>query len=166
MLDRLAKILPPPRLHRHRYHGVFAPNAPLRPLVTERAHQDNALAAQNLPDQVLLPSPRPSRWAALLARIYEVLPLICPTCHSPLSFIAVLTDPEPIAQILTHIGEPTSPPRLHPARGPPQAELSFELGAPHADEVAHQLPPDDLDQTPDHDPSEPDPIPDDDFDQT
>jgi len=32
-LDRVAKILPPPRIHRHRYHGVFAPNAPLRPLV-------------------------------------------------------------------------------------------------------------------------------------
>jgi len=46
-LDRLAKLLPPPRIHRHRYHGVFAPNAPLRSLVTERAHQDNALAAQN-----------------------------------------------------------------------------------------------------------------------
>lgn len=42
-LNRLAKILPPPRLHRHRYHGVFAPNAPLRPLVTERAREDNAL---------------------------------------------------------------------------------------------------------------------------
>ena len=27
-LDRLAKILPPPRIHRHRYHGVFAPNGP------------------------------------------------------------------------------------------------------------------------------------------
>ena len=45
-LDRLATILPPPRLHRHRYHGVFAPNAPLRPLVTERAREDNALAAE------------------------------------------------------------------------------------------------------------------------
>ncbi len=30
-LDRLAKILPPPRIHRHRYHGVFAPNAPSYP---------------------------------------------------------------------------------------------------------------------------------------
>ena len=38
-LDRLANILPPPRIHRHRYHGVFAPNAPLRPLVTEQARQ-------------------------------------------------------------------------------------------------------------------------------
>jgi hypothetical protein len=30
-LDRLADLVPPPRKHRHRYHGVFAPNHPLRP---------------------------------------------------------------------------------------------------------------------------------------
>ena len=27
-LDRLAALIPPPRKHRHRYHGVFAPNHP------------------------------------------------------------------------------------------------------------------------------------------
>ena len=27
-LDRLAALIPPPRRHRHRYHGVFAPNHP------------------------------------------------------------------------------------------------------------------------------------------
>lgn len=30
----------------HRYHGVFAPNAPLRPLVTARALEDNALTPE------------------------------------------------------------------------------------------------------------------------
>ncbi len=55
-----------------------------------------------------------------------------------LTFIAVLTDPEPIAQIPTNIGEPSSPPSLHPARGPPQAEFAFELGAPNADQVAQE----------------------------
>jgi hypothetical protein len=34
LLDRPAQLIPPPRLHRHRYHGAFAPNSPLRPLVT------------------------------------------------------------------------------------------------------------------------------------
>ena len=89
-LDRLATILPPPRIHRHRYHGVFAPNAPLRPLVTARTQEDNALAAEVAgldalpPAAPEVPSPqpekanrkapdttlsRPSRWAALLARI-------------------------------------------------------------------------------------------------
>lgn len=36
-LDRLADLVPPPRRHRHRYHGVFAPNHKLRPAVTSLA---------------------------------------------------------------------------------------------------------------------------------
>jgi len=30
LIDQLAALIPPPRRHRHRYHGVLAPNAPLR----------------------------------------------------------------------------------------------------------------------------------------
>ena len=33
-LDRLADLVPPPRKHRHRYHGVFAPNHKLRRAVS------------------------------------------------------------------------------------------------------------------------------------
>ncbi len=192
-LDRLAAILPPPRIHRHRYHGVFAPNAPLRPLVTARTHQDHSAAVRNSVGDLPLPetmapmaSPpkplnpetqppasgrcRPSPWAALLARIYEVLPLICPACGTPLTFIAFLTDPEPITRILAHIGEPTSPPLIHPARGPrgpPQAELQMGPGGGEPKEAAQECFPDDLDQTPSFDPTEPDPVSeDDDFDQT
>jgi len=148
-LDRLATILPPPRIHRHRYHGVFAPKAPLRLLVTQRAHQDNALAAQTSaldpPVPVTSPAPplrpetpaprstdpslsRPSKWAALLARIYEVFPLVCPTCQTPLTFIAFLTEPQSISQILIHIGEPTSPPLIHPPRGPVGGENPIRVG--------------------------------------
>jgi len=133
-------LLPPPRIHRHRYHGVFAPNAPLRPLITERAHQDNALAAQlhgpafplpvNLtasPPEPEAPPPQtrgnnpsqPSTWATLLARIYEAFPLVWPAYRAPLTLIAFLTHPEPITRVLAHIVEPPSPPLLHPARGPP-----------------------------------------------
>ena len=36
-LDRLADLVPPPRKHRHRYHGAFAPNHKLRPAVTALA---------------------------------------------------------------------------------------------------------------------------------
>jgi hypothetical protein len=36
-LDRLADLVPPPRKHRHRYHGVFAPNHRLRKAVTAMA---------------------------------------------------------------------------------------------------------------------------------
>ena len=102
----------------------------------------------------------------MLARIYEVFPLICPTCLAPLAFIAFLTEPEPITQILAHIGEPTSPPLLHPARGPPQTELTMGPGSGQPDEVAQESFPDGLDQTPEFDPTEPEPIPEDDLDQT
>jgi hypothetical protein len=27
LIDRLAALIPPPPTHRHRYHGVLAPNA-------------------------------------------------------------------------------------------------------------------------------------------
>lgn len=36
-LDCIAALVPPPRKHRHRYHGVLAPNSPLRPTVTAYA---------------------------------------------------------------------------------------------------------------------------------
>jgi hypothetical protein len=36
-LNRLADLVPPPRKHRHRYHGVFAPNHKLRRAVTALA---------------------------------------------------------------------------------------------------------------------------------
>jgi hypothetical protein len=39
LLDRLAALIPPPRRHRHHYHGVFAPHSPLRKPVTACAGQ-------------------------------------------------------------------------------------------------------------------------------
>ena len=59
----------------------------------------------------------------LLARIYEVLPLICPRCGSGMRLIAFITQPDAIAAILTHFGEPLTPPPLAPrARAPPELD--------------------------------------------
>jgi hypothetical protein len=84
--------------------GSSPRNAPLRPLVTARAQEDNALATQTLSSDPALPEKppapptqleeadlqtpdttpsSPSRWGVLLARIHEVFPLICPSCRSP-----------------------------------------------------------------------------------
>jgi hypothetical protein len=35
LLERLARFIPLPRVHRHRYHGVLAPNAKLRAAITD-----------------------------------------------------------------------------------------------------------------------------------
>jgi hypothetical protein len=71
-------------------------------------------------------------WAMLLARIYEVLPLVCPRCSSPMKLIAFITHGPTIERILDHLGLPTQPPPIAPARDPPQVEMMFRLeGHPH-----------------------------------
>jgi len=43
--------------------------------------------------------------------------------------IALVLERPVIEQILGHIGEPTTPPAVWPARPPPQAEMGFDPGA-------------------------------------
>lgn len=47
-----------------------------------------------------------SRWARLLARIYEMFPLRCPECGAEMRILAFLTDPEPVDAILRHLDLP------------------------------------------------------------
>jgi len=51
LIDRIAKLVPPPRTHRHRYFGVLAPNSPLRQAVTVMAQSAAAQPVQ--PAQVV-----------------------------------------------------------------------------------------------------------------
>jgi hypothetical protein len=46
---------------------------------------------------------RKSAWARLLARVYEVDPLVCPECGSQMKTIAVIQDPDEIKHILRHL---------------------------------------------------------------
>jgi hypothetical protein len=56
----------------------------------------------------------------LLARIYEVFPLLCRRCGEPMRLIAFITDSGSITRILTYLGEPAQAPRIAPAAcGPP-----------------------------------------------
>jgi hypothetical protein len=69
----------------------------------------------------------------LLARIYEAFPLICPTCGAEMRIVAFVTEAAPVQRILDHFGEPTTPPRTAPARGPPPWEEE-DCGAVSVDE--------------------------------
>jgi hypothetical protein len=80
LIERLAALIPPPRIHRHRYHGVLAPNAPLRAQVTAWARPPNPQLPAVAPAQQPQRSPARYLWALLMARIYEVLPLRCALC--------------------------------------------------------------------------------------
>ena len=86
------------------------------------------------PEPPTKPKPRPPAhylWAALIARIYEVLPLICPMCGGQMRIIiAFITFSADIHKILEHIGVETQAPRNAPARGPPlwEGEGAQETG--------------------------------------
>lgn len=128
LIHRLVQLVPPPRKHRHRYYGVFAPNAPLRAAVAALAQADTSTSPgapgpTPIADEPRARTPKVYRWAMLLARIYEIWPLTCARCGGPVRVIAFITAPGPTRQILAHIGEPHEPPRLHPPRGPPEQAL-------------------------------------------
>jgi hypothetical protein len=55
----------------------------------------------------------------LIARIYEVFPLVCLICGSHMRVIAFITHSADIRQILDHIGEELAPPKISSACGPP-----------------------------------------------
>ncbi len=144
LIHRLGQLLQPPRKHRHRYYGVFAPNAPLRTSVAALARADaNAdIDADTTPEPAATPATPCSRpasvylWAILLARIYEISPLICLRCGGPVRIIGFVTEPAPIQRILQHIGEPHEPPPLRPPRGPP--EEAFDAQSVCLDEDLNQ----------------------------
>ena len=154
LMDRLAYLVTPPRVHKHRYCGVLAPNAKLRKAVTATAGPAGAtlqvleearrkMGFADAEDEDDGPRPLSSDegerrslpgkvaarcWALLLARIFEYLPLVCTRCGEPMRLIAFILDPPVVERILVHIGEPTEAPVVLPARSPPQGELSFDAG--------------------------------------
>jgi len=42
-------------------------------------------------------------WARLIAKVYEVDPMVCPQCNSPMKVISVIIDPEEVRNILKHL---------------------------------------------------------------
>jgi len=56
--------------------------------------------------------------------IYELFPLVCPTCGGRMRSIAFITDAATVRDLLAHLDEPTAPPRIAPARGPPLWEAA------------------------------------------
>ena len=158
LLDRLARLIPPPRIHRHRYHGLLGPNARLRSAVVALGRPVVENDAPGPPHRTegraggagVEPRPSPASripWARLLARIYEVLPLLCPACGGEMRVLSFLTDPAVVQAILLHFDLPHRPPPVTPARAPPQSAFSFDQS------LAFDL-------------TDPDPIPEIDFDQS
>ncbi len=64
----------------------------------------------------------------LLARIYAVLPLVCPRCGGAMRILAFVTEAAAVRRILEHLGKSARPSPLSPSRAPPWAEFAWEGG--------------------------------------
>lgn len=63
--------------------------------------------------------------AMLLKRVFRIDIEICARCGGKLKLIAVVVTTDVIGEILGHMELPAQPPKILPARGPPQATFEW-----------------------------------------
>ena len=107
-MQRLAALVPRPRLHLIRFHGVLAPHARLRAAIVASPAQQATEHAHS--------SPARMSWACLLKRVFDIDIEYCPRCAGRLQIIAAIVDPALIAKILAHLHLPARAPPRSPAR--------------------------------------------------
>ena len=113
-MQRLAALVPRPRLHLIRIHGVLAPNAKVRALVVPQVPEPAAQTTQPAECEANCAHHWPVRlrWAKLLKRVFEIDMEHCSNCGGKLKIIAAILEQPVIEKILTHLGlQARAPPR-------------------------------------------------------
>jgi hypothetical protein len=105
-MQRLAALLPRPRLYLIRFHGVLAPNAKLRAQVVPQEPELAAQATQPAQCEANCAHPRPVRlsWAKPLKRVFDRDLEHCPNLGGELKIIAAILEQPVIEIILTLLG--------------------------------------------------------------
>ena len=119
-IARLAALVPRPRAHLTRYHGVFAPNCKHRHRIIPNPVRQSARVPQ-------ASRPAPMRWMQRLERVFHIDIEHCGVCGGTLRVIACIEIPALIEKILTHlaarntegIARPRAPPLHAPLTQPP-----------------------------------------------
>ncbi len=132
LVARLATLVPPPRGHAVRYHGVFAPNSKVRrrivpPPASAPAAEPEPTACPAAP--VSAAGGKPKRgsgpgsarvpWADLLKKVFAVDVLACPDCAGRLKLIAFIAEARVARRILDHLRLDSQGPPVATARAPP-----------------------------------------------
>jgi hypothetical protein len=125
-IARLAALVPPPRIHLTRFHGVFAAHAALRAAITPAGRGAGARTRATLPQSPTSKDVR-MNWARRLKRVFGIEIEQCARCGGRLKVIASIEEAELIERILAHRrerGEEEAAPMASlGARAPPQASL-------------------------------------------
>ena len=121
LLEKLAALVPPPRLNLIRYHGILAPSARDRARIVPGGGKEPAVLSESTHQ----PCPHRLSWSQLLARVFSIDVSQCPDCGGQMKIIAALTDPVSIQSYLKGVGLPARPPPITPARPSQQSELEY-----------------------------------------
>ena len=129
-MEKLSAIIPRPRVHLTRFHGILAPHDKHRKHVVPKSAEVEELTKApaevkilTLHEQLLEKKKKTQRmsWARLLKRVFNIDVETCGSCGGKMRIIAAVEEAEVIKKILDHLGLPSTPPLARPARGPPLA---------------------------------------------
>jgi hypothetical protein len=114
-IAELTQHIPSKGTHYIRRYGLYASRARgtwsgkpylvrLAGAAWHAAHPDlRATPGGPQPQQEVEPSKASSTWARLIAKVYEVDPLICSRCGAAMKVVAVIMDPVEVEKILSHL---------------------------------------------------------------
>lgn len=125
LLETLAVLVPAPRTHSLRYHGVLAPHAAWRALIVPRPGEEAGREASPPTGEsggggaaAASSAPR-LHWAALLRRVFALDVLHCPRCGGRRQIVGVHTRPETLRPLLARLGLDVPPGAPSASRAPP-----------------------------------------------
>jgi hypothetical protein len=111
LVEKLAALVPLPRVHLVRYGGCLAPHSHLRGAIRPTPRQQGLDGAEAHPGTPYWP------WARLRGRVFGLDMATCPFCRrGALRIIAVITQESVITRILRHLQLASIPPPITPAR--------------------------------------------------
>ncbi len=123
LIEKLSVLVPAPRFHLLRFHGVLAPRAAWRsqivPGPTDDVEHDAGAGGPSEVPVAVAGSPPPSRsagrsWSALLKRVFAIDVFLCPRCGGRRRIVAVYPGGEGLRSLLERLG-------LHDARAAPRS---------------------------------------------
>jgi hypothetical protein len=118
LIERLAALVPRPRVNLMLYYRILAPRATWR-----RAVVPGGVGGATRPADVRA-ARRPNRtWAELMQRSFGFDVLACPRCAGRMTLVALIHAPAVVERILRHLGAPIELPRFRPSRDPPVGPL-------------------------------------------
>ena len=118
-VEKLAPLVPQPRIHLTRFFGCLAPHAKIRSRIVPKKEEPESPTDPGLSNPAALETSRPKKrkmsWAQLLARTFGIDTRHC-ACGGELKIVAAILDASVIRKILIHLGIPHKPPDIAPAR--------------------------------------------------